>query len=113
MMRIAIPLVQGQLSPHFGHCEEFALLDADSESKSIVAERKLTSPPHQPGLLPRWLAEQGATVIVAGGMGTRAQDLFAQNGIEVVLGAPSEDATAIAERFLSGSLETGENACDH
>lgn len=112
-MRIAIPLVQGKLSPHFGHCEQFELVDAEVSSRSIVGRKTVTAPPHQPGLLPRWLSEQGATVIVAGGMGSRAQGLFQQNGIDVVVGAPSESAEVIAQRYLAGSLEAGTNVCDH
>lgn len=112
-MRIAIPVVQGKLSPHFGHCEEFALIDADPESKEITGTQMLPSPVHQPGLLPRWLHEQGATVIIAGGMGGRAQDLFAQNGIRVIVGAPSEEPAAIVRAYLDNSLQTGENVCDH
>ena len=112
-MRIAIPLAGGRLSLHFGHCEEFALIDVDLEKKEITATQTLPAPEHQPGLLPRWLHERQATVIIASGMGGRAQGLFAQNGIQVVIGAPSEEPEAIAEAYLNGSLETGENICDH
>jgi len=28
-MKIAIPLAGGKLSAHFGHCQEFAIIDAD------------------------------------------------------------------------------------
>jgi predicted Fe-Mo cluster-binding NifX family protein len=35
-MRIAIPLGGEQLSPHFGHCERFALVDVDPEACKIV-----------------------------------------------------------------------------
>jgi predicted Fe-Mo cluster-binding NifX family protein len=64
-------------------------------------------------VLPQWLHEQGADVIIAGGMGQRAQGLFAQNGIEVVVGAPGGDPADVAAAYLSGTLETGENVCDH
>ena len=112
-MRVAIPVVQGRLSPHFGHCEEFALIDVDMEKKEIIKTQTLPAPAHQPGLLPQWLHEQEATVIIAGGMGGRAQGLFAQNGIQVVIGAPSEEPEAIVRAFLDNSLQTGENICDH
>jgi predicted Fe-Mo cluster-binding NifX family protein len=112
-MRIAIPVVQGRLSPHFGHCEEFALFDVDPEKKEIVANQSLPSPEHQPGLLPQWLHEQGATIIIAGGMGGRAQDLFAQNGIHVVVGAPSEEPGSIVKAYLDNTLQAGDNVCDH
>jgi ATP-binding protein involved in chromosome partitioning len=112
-MRIAIPVAAGNLAPHFGHCEEFALIDCDPDAGRIIGMERVAAPPHQPGLLPRWLAEQGATVIIAGGMGGRAQQLFDQSGIRVVIGAPSEPPRAVAEAFLANSLRTGPNVCDH
>jgi len=112
-MRIAIPVVQDKLSPHFGHCEEFALIDVDLEKKEVVATELMPSPAHQPGLLPVWLQEQGATLVIAGGMGARALNIFAENGIRVITGAPSEYPAAVVRAFLEDSLHTGENVCDH
>ena len=112
-MRIAIPVVNGELSAHFGHCEEFALLDADRESKTITSTQTLVAPPHEPGLLPRWLAEKGTDMIIAGGMGGRAQALFAEQGITVVVGAPAEAPETIVRSYLAGTLQTGDNVCDH
>ena len=87
-MKIAIPVTNGRLSAHFGHCEQFALVDVDEGQAGETT--LMTPPPHEPGALPRWLHEQGADLIVAGGMGRRAQQLFAENGIQVVVGAPSD-----------------------
>lgn len=112
-MRIAIPVTYGQLSAHFGHCEEFALVEVDPSSKEVRATDHVVPPLHEPGVLPRWLHEQGVDVIIAGGMGQRAQQLFDQNGIKVVVGArcrPVEDTVA---DYLNGTLEAGENLCDH
>jgi ATP-binding protein involved in chromosome partitioning len=112
-MRIAIPLASGRLSQHFGHCESFALLDVDQAAKKIIGKQQLESPEHQPGLLPRWLAEKGATLVIAGGMGPSAQKLFAESGIQVVTGAPSETPEVLATAFMTGTLQTGGNTCDH
>jgi len=112
-MRIAIPVVEGRLSAHFGHCQEFAFVDVDPEAPKVMGKEMIAAPAHQPGLLPTWLAERGADVIVAGGMGNRAQDLFAKQGIEVVVGAPSEEPQTIAEQYVCGTLQTGDNICDH
>jgi len=112
-VRIAIPTTSGKLSAHFGHCEEFALIDVDRESKTITATEMLAAPPHEPGLLPRWLAEKGAEMIIAGGMGGRAQGLFQQHKIAVVVGAPSDRPEVVAGAYLQGVLKTGDNACDH
>ncbi len=113
LMKIAIPLADGKLCMHFGHCEQFALLAVDEKAKKIADKQLVTPPPHEPGVLPRWLHEQGATVIIAGGMGQRAQSLFTENNIKVVVGAHAEAPEQLAVAFLSGSLKTGANACDH
>ena len=112
-MKIAVPLAAGRLSMHFGHCEEFALLDVDEMTKEIKQKTLLQPPPHEPGVLPRWLHEEGADVIIAGGMGQRAQQLFAQNGIKVLVGVSGQSPEELAKTYLDGNLQTGQNMCDH
>lgn len=112
-MKIAIPIANGLLCPHFGHCEQFALVQVDPEKKVIVGREDITPPPHQPGLLPPWLAEQGAKVVIAGGMGQRAVSLFAEKNITVVVGATSQTPEALVNDYLAGTLAIGNNACDH
>lgn len=112
-MRIAIPTENGRLCTHFGHCQTFALIDVDTDEKQILASAEVVPPPHEPGLLPRWLKEQGAQVVIAGGMGGRAVALFAAAGVEVITGAPSETPEALALAYVTGTLEQGDNACDH
>ena len=112
-MRIAIPLVQGKLSLHFGHCEKFAVIDTDDNSTKIANREDLTPPAHEPGVLPKWLGGMGVNVIIAGGMGQRAQQLFAQNEIEVVVGAPADSPENLVSAYLNKTLQSGENLCDH
>ncbi|HOG07382.1 MAG: NifB/NifX family molybdenum-iron cluster-binding protein [Syntrophales bacterium] len=112
-LKIAIPTAAGLLCQHFGHCEQFALIDVDEENKTILKTTLVTPPPHEPGLLPTWLHEQGADVIIAGGMGMRAQELFVDKGIRVVTGASPEAPEQIVGAYLRGELVTGANACDH
>lgn len=112
-MKIAIPIAAGRLCQHFGHCESFALIDVDPREKRILVREDVAAPPHQPGLLPPWLAERGANVIIAGGMGGRARDLFAAQNIEVVVGATADTPERIVAAWLAGSLEVGGNTCDH
>jgi predicted Fe-Mo cluster-binding NifX family protein len=107
-MKIAIPLHQGNLSMHFGHCEHFALVEVDEQNKVILGESL-----HEPGLLPRWLSELGANLVIAGGMGRRAQELFASNNIAVLVGAQGNSPQQLVTAYLTGNLETGENCCDH
>jgi len=113
LMKIAIPVADGRLCMHFGHCEQFAIVDVDESSRAVTATRYLTPPPHEPGVLPRWLHEQGVTVILAGGMGQRAQSLFAESGVQVVVGAPPVAVDEVVSAYLAGTLQVGPNACDH
>lgn len=112
-MKIAIPLADGKLAIHFGHCERFALIDADLAGRRITGRQDIAAPPHEPGLLPPWLAEQGANLIIAGGMGQRAISLFAGHGIQVITGAPAESPEQLVEAYLAGTLQAGQNVCDH
>ncbi|MCK4275186.1 MAG: P-loop NTPase, partial [Phycisphaerae bacterium] len=112
-MKIAIPLANGRLSMHFGHCEQFALVEVDEATRKSGETELLSPPGYEPGVLPRWLHEQGATVIIAGGMGQRAQQLFAQNNITVVVGASADAPEQLVSAYLEGTLQAGENICDH
>lgn len=112
-MKLAIPVTNGKVSPHFGHCEQFALFDIDEQNKKVVKKILVTSPAHEPGLLPAWLAEQGVTIVITGGMGSRAQGLFQQNNIGVVMGVEEGEPDKVVLAYLNGILKSGGNACDH
>ena len=112
-MRIAIPMADGVLAQHFGHCERFALIDVDPVSKEITQTTEIAAPDHQPGLLPPWLKERGVALVIAGGMGSRAYMLFRGVSIEVLTGAPAESTSVLVRKYLDGELVTGANACDH
>ena len=110
-MKIAIPVVQGKLCTHFGHCEEFAILTvADGK---ITKRENLTPPPHAPGVIPNWVADQGCTDIIVGGMGEAAQAILQQRGVTVSCGAPSDTPENLAALYLRGELTNTGNTCDH
>ncbi|MCT4601927.1 MAG: NifB/NifX family molybdenum-iron cluster-binding protein [Marinifilum sp.] len=109
--KIAIPVKQGVLDTHFGHCSHFALIDV--EGKEIIAEEVIPAPPHQPGLLPPFLANLGVTDVLAGGMGGRAIDLFNAQNVNVFVGAPALEAKELAIGFLNETIEFNANCCDH
>ncbi len=113
LLKVAVPVAQGVLCAHFGHCEQFALVTVNTDDKTIQETQHLTPPPHEPGVLPKWLAEQGAHLVIAGGMGSRAQSLFTQQGIQVLVGAPAQDPEELVRAYLDGKLTTGANICDH
>ncbi|HKK61664.1 MAG TPA: NifB/NifX family molybdenum-iron cluster-binding protein [Bacteroidales bacterium] len=110
--KIAVPVNEsGMLDAHFGHCKYFTFLEINDNK--VSGEEKIAPPPHEPGVLPRWVAEKGATDVLAGGMGQRAIQIFNQNGVNVFVGAPQLSARELAEGFLNGSLEFMANYCDH
>jgi predicted Fe-Mo cluster-binding NifX family protein len=109
--KFAIPTVGEVLTPHFGHCEKFAIIE--TENGSILSVNYLAPPVHEPGSYPRFLAEQGVSVIISGGMGFKARDLFAMNNIEVCVGVSSDSPEKLVEQYLKDQLVTGENPCDH
>lgn len=111
MKKVAIPLEGGRLCSHFGHCEQFAILEV--ENNSIISEKLITPPPHEPGLLPGWLAELGVTDVISGGMGQRAISLFSENKINVNVGAQPKSPNELVNEWINNSLETGKNLCDH
>jgi len=112
-MRIAIPVMDGKLSAHFGHCRQFAIIDADPKTKKPTNTEMLTPPAHEPGILPKWLSGMHVNLIIAGGMGRRAQQLFEQNNIDVVVGATDNTPQELARQYLTGQLQCGQNICDH
>lgn len=112
-MKIAVPVANGKLNLHFGHCVGFDIFDINEDGKTVAKKSAIESPPHEPGLLPRFLGEMGVTHILAGGMGSRAQDLFKERGITVCVGAECDTSDVVVSRYLDGTLVTGTNACDH
>ena len=112
-MKYAVPVSGGLVSPHFGRCEQFALFDIDEEGKEVIKKEFIASPGHEPGLLPGWLAEQGVSVVIASGMGSRAQSLFSQSRIKVVVNVLESDPERAVRDYLAEKLELGDEACDH
>jgi len=110
-MKIAIPTNNRKLTTHFGHCESFAIVEViDNSIKSV---EYLDPPIHQPGIYPRFLASKGVNVILAGGMGQKAQDLFLQNDIQFVIGIREGSPEDLVKSYLENKLESGNNLCDH
>lgn len=110
-MKIAIPTADGVLCPHFGNCQQFAFVDVDLDKREILNVEMITPPPHQPGLLPPWINSQGCTLIIAGGMGVRAINMFEQSGISVVMGVSPGKPEDLVMAYLNGIIVGGTNLC--
>lgn len=106
--RIAVASDNATVTEHFGHCEEFVLFDI--EDKQITGSQTLPNPGHRPGFLPNLLADKGVNVIISGGMGGGAVDIFNERNIEVILGAKG-DAREAVEAYLKGELASTGSIC--
>lgn len=111
-MKFAIPMAGGAMCMHFGHCEEFVFVETDSAG-TITKVEALTPPPHAPGVIPRWIAEQKADVAIVGGMGPMAQQILDQLGVKVFAGAAPDTPENLVKAYLAGTLAAGDNVCDH
>jgi predicted Fe-Mo cluster-binding NifX family protein len=112
-MKIAIPVENGRLNSHFGGSRQFCLFEVDENTNIILRSETLEAPEHKPGRFPVWLREQGAQVVIAGGIGQRALAIFAHHGIQVVAGQANGSAESLVAAFLAGKLVEPPTGCSH
>ncbi len=108
-MRIAISTDDNYVSAHFGRCPNYTLVDI--EEGKVIKRQLIENPEHSPGFLPGFLSSQGVNCVITGGMGIRAQNLFAQNNIETFIGVTGK-IDAVIEQFVKGTLKAGGSLCD-
>jgi len=109
-MRIAVSVdtkngLDSVISPHFGRCPYFVLVDLDD--RAIKEVREVENPhygSHQVGQVPAFINSLDANVMLSGGMGGRAIGFFQQFGIEGVTGAYGTVRQSV-ERYLGGQLK--------
>lgn len=107
-MKIAIASEEKYVSGHFGHCEGFTIYEI--EDKKVVNKKFTPNPGHRPGYLPVFLKELDVDIIIAGGMGETAQQLFSENEIEVVVGAQGL-CDDIVQKYLDEELKSTGSIC--
>lgn len=108
-MKIAIATEGDSVSEHFGHCEGFTIFEV--ENKTAMGRQFVGNPGHKPGFLPNYLNEQGVNVIIAGGMGGGAIEIFNEKGIKVITGVNGGLEETI-NKFLKDELETSGRVCN-
>ncbi|MGM0421134.1 MAG: NifB/NifX family molybdenum-iron cluster-binding protein [Bacillota bacterium] len=109
-MKVAISTDNNKVAQHFGRCPEYTI--AVIKEGELLEKSTLENPGHQPGFLPRFLADREVGCIISGGMGQKAQNLFAERGIETIVGVQGE-IDEVLTRFTKGELTAGDDLCEH
>ena len=108
MKKVAIAAKDGVVADHFGHCDGFMVYSI--EGNGSAQKEFVPNPGHKPGYLPNFLHDRGVQVIIAGGMGSSAVDIFRENEIDVITGAQGA-VDDVMNRYLDGSLLSTGSVC--
>ena len=111
MKKIALPVINNTLSPHFGNCTQFKIYYV--ENRAIVKEDLFPAPSHQPGSFPNWLVNKGISDIITGGIGLKAIEIFNKHKINVFVGVNIKGTKELVQDYIDGILETDGNLCNH
>lgn len=98
------------VEPHFGHCTYFEIFSV--RGKEILSYEIYGTPTHEPGVFPKYLGKLNSNVIITGGMGQQAINLFKAQNIEVILGA-SGNIEDLLKTYLNGFLDSNGIPCAH
>jgi predicted Fe-Mo cluster-binding NifX family protein len=107
-MKIAIATEGNYVAGHFGHCEGFTIFEV--ENKTIKGKQFQANPGHRPGFLPNYLNDLGVNMIIAGGMGAGAIEIFNEKGIRVFTGITGTLDETIA-KYLEDELQSSDSVC--
>ncbi|CEK38195.1 NifB/NifX family molybdenum-iron cluster-binding protein [Paraclostridium sordellii] len=107
-MKIAVACERNIVSEHFGHCEGFDIYEV--ENKNILKKEYIQNPGHRPGYLPVFLKELNIDIIISGGMGSTAQELFRQNNIEVIVGTLGL-SDEVVQKYINGEITSTGSIC--
>jgi predicted Fe-Mo cluster-binding NifX family protein len=107
-MKIAVATEQGMVAGHFGHCEGFTVYEV--ERNEVKTQKFHPSPEHVPGAIPKFINGLGAKVIIVGGMGGGAVQMFNDMQIEVITGVSGKLETVV-NNYLDGKLQSSGSIC--
>lgn len=107
-MKIAIASENGRVTEHFGFCKTFDIYEVNNDR--ITGFQAIPNPGHRPGFLPKFLKENEVDVIISGGMGSNAVNIFNENGIDVIIGVSGENQELVKE-YIAGNLKSKVSPC--
>jgi len=111
-MKIAIPNNGSMVNQHFGMSKSFVIATIEDKKILSVEEISATELAHKHQGLADLLKDQGASVVITGGIGGGALSGLEQNGLQVIKGASGEYKKVI-EEYINGTLENKDVTCNH
>jgi MinD superfamily P-loop ATPase/predicted Fe-Mo cluster-binding NifX family protein len=109
-MKIAVTVDGNEISSHFGHCTGYAIYDV--EDSKVLNKTYIENPGHEQCVLPDFLANAGISVVITGGMGMKANQIFTERGIKTFIGVGGNPDDAV-ELYMKGKLESTDVLCNH
>ena len=100
-MKIAVPFEDGQIFQHFGRSAQFKFYEV--QDSKILSSEVVSTNGQGHGALVGFLVQQGADVVLCGGIGTGAQVALMQAGIQMFGGLSGAADAAVAD-YLAGKL---------
>lgn len=107
MQKIAIPILDHKLSPHFASSLLFNIFLV--EDQAIVKEYIIQPPSQLSESLVVWLAKESITDIITSRIGHKEIIFFNQHKINVFVGVKLENPKDIMQEYIDGTLETHDN----
>lgn len=104
MRRVAIPIVNNELSEHFDACSYYEIFEiiGDKIQKKIFELPVLANTVE----LPAWFKNQGITDVIVFRMKKEIISLFASNKINLFVGVSINSSEKLIDDYLQGKLES-------
>ena len=107
-MKIAVTTEDNMVFPHFGRSPQFTIYEI--EDCKIKDKKILANPGHEMGVIPEFLKNEGVSLVITGGMGMRARELFSQYNIDCFVGVEGSSDDAV-NAYLNNALENKDSIC--
>ncbi len=105
--------IESMLAYHFGRCPYYVFVDiSGTEVKNTESKENPFFNSHGPGVVPKFIADEKAEVIIAGGMGPRALEWFKRLGIKAITTQPRK-IKDILQDYFAGKLHGAEPCNEH
>ncbi|MGM5484602.1 MAG: NifB/NifX family molybdenum-iron cluster-binding protein [Nanobdellota archaeon] len=102
--------IDSTLARHFGRCPYYIFIDSENEGiKDIKTKENPFLANHNPGDVPKFISENRADVMIAGGMGPKAISWFNDLGINTITTTPKK-IDDLLDDYFKGNLG-GADSC--